>query len=69
MSEFRQNNERNCCYRCQERNAFCHGSCTKYAKYHKEREEVCRKRSTEHLVYNTESDHYRDGWLFRRAHS
>lgn len=69
MSEFRQNNDRNCCYQCHERNAFCHGSCAKYAEYHKKREEVCRKRCTENLVYKHESDHYRDGWMFRRTHS
>ncbi len=69
MSEFSQNNERNCCYKCNERNAFCHGNCAKYAKYHAEREKACKRRSTETLVYGHESDHYRDGWMFRRLRS
>lgn len=56
----------NCCFKCQNRTISCHGECSKYAEYRKQNEQIYRDRRFSQLVSCTESNHYRDGWGFRR---
>lgn len=57
---------KNSCYNCQDRSVDCHGDCSKYADYRKQREEIYRERRFSQKAALHESNHFREGWGFRR---
>ena len=46
------NFNKNCCYKCEEREPNCHSVCEKYAEYQKKLEKIKKKKMKENVGYN-----------------